>query len=139
MISRVERVISQLRELIDELEEIKGNLEEKKDVKREIEKEFIMESLMMNHMEGEIRLFRKLYEREDGEYDIRYKNNKIEHGGKEEDVISRIESLYYGVNTIENFRNPEIVLRNQEYIYKISDKKNKDSFEKRIKNMMRKK
>ena len=137
--SRIDRIINKLKEMIDELEDIKSGLEEKKSVKREIEQEFIMDCLMMNQSEGEIRLFRKLYEIEDGEYDIRYRNNKFEYEGKEEDVIGRIESLYYGVNTIENFKNLEVVLRNQEYIYKMSEKRNKDTLEKRIKNIIRKK
>jgi len=143
------RIENKLDEILSNMNKNKIKVKELIKEKIKIEESKIIECLKMNKIEGELRMFKMMYLDNITNNDccIRFKNNKYEYyDGSEykEDVkgiyikntiMSNIETLYYNVNTIDNYNNIDIV-KNQEYIYKLSESKHKDKLLSRIINLL---
>ena len=110
----------------------------------EIDDEFIKSCLLMNSMNGDIRLFKKMYIDNVSKeyYPIRHIKKKFQYwindhmeddntNGKyiKDTIIQNIEICYLKINTYENFgNNSEQFMKNQEHIDNITEQKYKDKF-----------
>jgi len=109
-----------------------------------IDAEFIKNCLLMNSMNGDIRLFKKMYIDNVSKeyYPIRHIKKKFQYwindhmeddntNGKyiKDTIIKNIEMCYLKINTYENFgNNSEQFMKNQEHIDNITEQKYKDKF-----------
>ncbi len=113
-----------------------------------IDNNFIKNCLNLNSIEGEILLFKKMYI--DGVpkeyYPIRHIKKKFQYwfeGHMKDDngtylidtIIKNIEQLYFKIN-IDYDENPEQLIKNQEYIFTLSEQKYKDKFLTKIINII---
>ncbi len=113
-----------------------------------IDNNFIKNCLNLNSIEGEILLFKKMYI--DGipkeYYPIRHIKKKFQYwfeGHMKDDngtylidtIIKNIEQLYFKIN-IDYDENPDQLIKNQEYIFTLSEQKYKDKFLTKIINII---
>jgi hypothetical protein len=110
----------------------------------DIEYEFIKSCLLMNSINGDIRLFKRMYIDNVSKeyYPIRHIKKKFQYwinehmeddntNGKyiKDTIIQNIERCYLKINTYENFgNNSEQFMKNQEHIDNITEQKYKDKF-----------
>lgn len=122
-----------------------------KEVKEEdlnIDPDFIKECLSMCSLEGDVKLFKKMYidDVEKTQYPIRHIKKKYQYwlNDKMNDddsngtyirntIIKNIEQCYLSVNIyIDNDTEMDDFIKNQEYITKLSEQKYKEQFLKKI-------
>lgn len=117
-----------------------------KEIKKELyslDKDFVKECLAMNNIDGEIKIFDKIYiENVSKEfYPIRNFRKKMQYWSNDhmiEDpsgnfikntIVENIENLYLSINKYENYEdNTEQFFKNQEYINKLSEVKYRERF-----------
>lgn len=117
-----------------------------REIKKEIynlDKNFIKECLSMNNIDGEIKIFQKIYiENTPKEYyPIRNFRKKMqfwlnEHMNDDPNgnyikntIVENIENIYLSINKFENYEdNTEQFFKNQEYISKLGESKYRDRF-----------
>jgi hypothetical protein len=117
-----------------------------KDIKKEIyniDKDFIKECLHLCSIEGDIKLFKKIYiDNVPKEcYPIRNYKKNVQYwndGKMNEDIngnyikniiIENIENCYLSINNYQNYENDiDQLLKNQEYISKLNETRYKDKF-----------
>jgi hypothetical protein len=126
------------------IDNLKKTYKELKVEQFEIDDEFIKSCLLMNSMNGDIRLFKKMYIDNVSKeyYPIRHIKKKFQYwindhmeddntNGKyiKDTIIQNIEICYLKINTYENFgNNSEQFMKNQEHIDNITEQKYKDKF-----------
>lgn len=126
------------------IDNLKKTYKELKVEQFEIDNEFIKSCLLMNSMNGDIRLFKKMYIDNVSKeyYPIRHIKKKFQYwindhmeddntNGKyiKDTIIQNIEICYLKINTYENFgNNSEQFMKNQEHIDNITEQKYKDKF-----------
>ena len=119
----------------------------------DIEYEFIKSCLLMNSVNGDIRLFKRMYIDNVSKeyYPIRHIKKKFQYwindhmeddntNGKyiKDTIIQNIERCYLKINTYENFgNNSEQFMKNQEHIDNITEQKYKDKFFTQIINIIK--
>jgi len=118
----------------------------------ELDQEFVKTCLLMNSINGDIRLFKKMYIDDIPKeyYPIRHIKKKFQYwinnhmeddhtNGKyiKDVIIKNIETCYLKINTYENFgTNAEQFMKNQEHIDNITEQKYQDKFLTQITNIL---
>ena len=123
-----------------------NNISNYKEIKKEcidIDEEYIKDCLSSASLEGDILLFKKIYiDNIPKEYypirNIKKKyqywlNNHMNDDDKngtyiKETIIKNIEQCYLKVNTIDNYENIDIFIKNQDHIKKLDEQKYQDNF-----------
>jgi hypothetical protein len=119
------------------------NYKEIKKEKYDLDIIFIKDCLDMNNIDGEIKIFKKVYMENISKqyYPIRNFRKKMQYWYNDNmnddpngnyiknTILENIENCYLSVNNIDNYKNNiEQFLKNQEYIIKLCEQKYKDKF-----------
>ena len=129
---------------INSIDNLKKTYKELKVENFDIDEEFIKSCLLMNSINGDIRLFKRMYIDNVSKeyYPIRHIKKKFQYwtndhmeddntNGKyiKDTIIQNIEMCYLKINTYDNFgNNSEQFMKNQEHIDNITEQKYKDKF-----------
>jgi hypothetical protein len=120
-----------------------NNFKELKIEKFDIDDNFIKNCLSESNIESDLKIFKKIYIDNVAKefYPIRHIKKKYQywlHGEMKDDdkngsyikntIIKNIELCYTSVNTLDNYVDIDIFLKNQDYINIINDEKYKDNF-----------